>query len=148
MRIIAPAIALDAPVVEVGWYVVERNGQKESVWEAASFAAGHHKNSAVPGQGGNIVISGHHNIEGEVFKRLVELKPGDEVILQTEDGRSFGYRVVETMILPEAGASPEQRRANAQYMAPTAEERLTLITCWPYWTNTHRVVVIARPISS
>jgi sortase A len=145
VRMLAPAIELDAPVVEVGWAVVEQNGQKQSVWEIASYAAGHHKNSLLPGQGGNIVISGHHNTEGEVFKRLVDLKIGDAVTLLTQDGRSITYSVIETMILPESGAKPEQRRANAKYIEPTEDERLTMVTCWPYWTNTHRVIVIAKP---
>jgi sortase (surface protein transpeptidase) len=29
-------------------------------------------------------------------------------------------------------------------MAPTQEARLTLITCWPDWAYTHRLIVSAR----
>jgi sortase A len=145
VRIRAPAIDLDAKVVDVGWTLVEQNGTMTSVWETASYAVGHHVNSALPGQEGNIVLSGHHNIEGEVFRYVVDLEAGDEIVLENELGQSFAYQVIDTMILPEAGVSDEQRRANAAYIAPTDEERLTLVTCWPYWTNTHRVVVIARP---
>lgn len=146
VRIVAPAIKLDAPVVEVGWVLVEKDGQMRSEWETASYAAGHHKNSAYPGQGGNIVLSGHHNIEGEVFRYLVDLQAGDLITLYTEDGGEFTYHVVEKLILPEASATEEQRRANAQYIAPTDEERLTLVTCWPYWTNTHRLIIVAKPL--
>lgn len=145
VRVAAPAIQLDAPVVEVAWTIVEENGQKQSVWETASHAAGHHINSAFPGQGGNIVLSGHHNIEGEVFKRLSELKEGDGITLYTEDGRSYLYVVAQKMIVPEAGASEAERIAHAQYIGETPDERLTLVTCWPYWSNTHRVIVVARP---
>jgi len=145
-RIVAPAINLDVPVVPVGWTLVEKQGQIQSVWDTASYAAGHHINSALPGQGGNIVLSGHNNIEGEVFRYVVDLEVGDRVSLVTEDGRRFVYRVVEKNILPETGASAEQRAANAQYIEPNYdEERLTLVTCWPYWSNTHRVIVIATP---
>jgi sortase A len=145
VRMRAPAIDLDTTVVDVGWVLVEQNGTMASVWETASYAAGHHINSALPGQGGNIVLSGHHNIEGKVFRYVVDLEVGDEIVLENELGQSFVYRVIETMILPDAGVSDEQRRANAAYIAATDEERLTLVTCWPQWTNTHRVIVIARP---
>jgi LPXTG-site transpeptidase (sortase) family protein len=28
----------------------------------------------------------------------------------------------------------------------TPDERVTLITCWPYTTYTHRLIVIGKPI--
>jgi sortase A len=56
------------------------------------------------------------------------------------------YQVAETLILPERDQPLEVRLANAQYIQPTDDERLTLITCWPYEDNSHRAVVIARPI--
>jgi len=37
------------------------------------------------------------------------------------------------------------RQENARWIAPTDDERLTLVTCWPYTNNTHRVVVVAKP---
>ncbi len=143
-RILAPTIGLDSPVVEVGWKAVEQDGQLVSTWEVADYAAGFHKGSAYPGNPGNTVLSGHHNIKGEVFRHLVDLKVGDPVYLYAE-GREYAYRVVDLFIVQEAGASLEQRRKNAQWIAPTPDERLTLVTCWPYWTNTHRVIVIAKP---
>jgi sortase A len=45
----------------------------------------------------------------------------------------------------EAGASYAQRLKNAQVMDPTPNEQLTLITCWPYTTFTHRVIIVAKP---
>ncbi|MEA3459360.1 MAG: hypothetical protein U9R11_01560, partial [Chloroflexota bacterium] len=45
-RIVAPAIGLDAKVVEVGWETVEKEGRLVTVWEAANYAAGFHKSSA------------------------------------------------------------------------------------------------------
>ena len=44
----------------------------------------------------------------------------------------------------EVGASEAQRLANARYIQPTGDARVTLVTCWPYWTNTHRVVVVGK----
>ena len=96
-RIVAPAIGLDAKIVPVGWKEIDQDGQKVSVWEVAEYAAGWHKNSALPGQVGNIVLSGHHNIKGEVFRYIVDLKPGDAVTLYADD-RPYTYTVVSRFV--------------------------------------------------
>jgi sortase A len=41
--------------------------------------------------------------------------------------------------------SEEKRLENARWIGPFPDERLTLVTCWPYTNNTHRVIVIAKP---
>jgi len=143
-RILAPSIGLDATVFTVGWKLIERDGKFASVWETADYAAGYHQDSALPGHVGNTVLSGHHNIKGEVFRRLLDLEPGDAVILIAE-GREYRYAVERKMILKEKGVSEEQRVQNAHWIAPTSDERLTLVTCWPYTGNTHRVIVVAKP---
>ncbi|MDW8101618.1 MAG: sortase [Anaerolineae bacterium] len=145
VRIIIPAIKVDAPVVEVGIKIVHTKKGLQAQWEVAEYAAGHHSTSASPGEGGNIVISGHHNVKGKVFQRLWELKPGDRVLLYNAEGKVFIYEVKEVLLLREKGVSEEQRRANARYMDPTPDETLTLITCWPPRGNSHRVIVIAKP---
>ena len=143
-RIVAPAIGLDASVVPVGWKEITQDGKKVSVWEVAEYAAGWHKNSALPGQGGNIVLSGHHNIKGEVFRYLVDLKPGDAVTLYA-DGRPYTYTVEARLVVPDKGEPEAVRLENARWIGPFPDERLTLVTCWPYTNNTHRVIVIAKP---
>ena len=47
----------------------------------------------------------------------------------------------------ERFAKPEQRVENAGWVLPTDDERLTLITCWPYESNTHRLVLVAKPVA-
>jgi LPXTG-site transpeptidase (sortase) family protein len=144
-RIVAPSIDLDAPVVTIGWTAQESNGNWFSQWETAAYAAGFHKDSALPGHIGNTVISGHHNIEGKVFEHLVDLMPGDLIILYA-DGREYHYKVEDRFILKEAGVSLAQRRQNALWIAPTRDERLTLVTCWPPEGNEYRVIVVAKPV--
>jgi len=143
-RVVAPAIGLDAPVVPVGWKTVEENGQTFTEWEVADYAGGWHKTSAYPGNVGNIVIAGHHNIRGEVFRYAVNLEPGHIVDLYVGP-TVYRYVVTEKYILKEKGMPPEVRQENARWIAPTDDERLTLVTCWPYTNNTHRVVVVAKP---
>ena len=48
-------------------------------------------------------------------------------------------------LLEEKGMPEEVRRSNAQWIAPTDDERVTLVTCWPYTSNTHRLVIVAKP---
>jgi len=145
-RLVIPAIELDTAIVDVGWEVVERGSQRTTEWQTADNAAGRHINSALPGEPGNVVLSGHHNTKGEVFRRISqqELAIGDMVYLYDDQGRRFDYQVTEiTEPLLEVGASQAQRQANAGYIQPTSDARVTLVTCWPYWTNTHRIVAVA-----
>ncbi len=142
-RIIIPTVALDTPVEAIGWDVVKQGATEISVWDVPENAAGWHQNSALPGHGGNIVLSGHHNLGAEVFRNLVNLKKGDEIILQA-DGRDYRYEVTDHFILPERGVSEEQRQQNVQWIMSTTDERLTLVTCWPYNDNSHRLIVVAQ----
>jgi len=142
-RITAPSIGLDAPVVPIGWHEEKRDDQMVSVWDVADYAAGWHKNSVYPGQRGNVVLSGHHNIAGEVFRYVVDLKPGDRVTLYA-DGVPYVYVVSLRLIVPEKGVPPAQRLQNVRWIGPTSDARLTLVTCWPYTNNTHRVIVVAK----
>lgn len=144
-RIVASAIGLDAPVIEIGWHLVERDGQMVSEWDVADHAAGFHRGSAYPGHVGNTVLSGHHNIRGEVFRNLVELQSGDMISLYV-DRQEYPYVVRQVLIIPEKYASPEQKQENVQWIGHFPEERLTLVTCWPYTSNTHRVIVVADPV--
>lgn len=145
-RIVIPAIGLDAKIVEVGWQAVERDGQWITEWEVADYAVGFHRGSAYPGNPGNTVLSGHHNVRGKVFRYLVNVEQGDEVVLYA-DGRAFVYRVESKQIVPEKYASVEQRTRNAQLIGYFPDERLTLVTCWPLTSSTHRVVVVAKPVA-
>jgi len=143
-RLVIPAIHLDAKVVPMGWRVVEVGGKQTSEWVIPENAVGWHKNSALPGHGDNIVMSGHHNIKGEVFRYLVDVKVGDKIDVYVGSAL-YPYEVAETYIVKEKGQPLPVRLKNARFMQPTGDERLTLISCWPYNSNTHRVIVVAKP---
>jgi sortase A len=143
-RIIIKSAGIDTSVESVGWSVVEQNGQMFSVWDVADFAAGWHKTSAFPGQPGNTVLAGHNNTNGEVFRFLVDVQEGDEVDLYVGD-TVYRYIVEQKLIVKEKGEPLEVRQQNAQWIAPTDDTRVTLVTCWPYTSNTHRVIVVAKP---
>ncbi len=145
-RLVIPAIGLDAPVVAAGLRQVEIQGQVYQQWLAPdTFAVGWHTTSARLGEMGNMVLNGHHNLFGEVFRRLEEVQEGDRILVfGGEAARTFV--VVTKQILPERDQPIEVRLQNARWIQPTEDERLTLITCWPYTSNTHRLVVVAVPV--
>jgi len=140
----APSIRLSAPVVETSPKPGAPAGSAISEWEVPDAAAGFHKGSALPGHIGNTVISGHNNMGSEVFRYLEDLKVGDPVVLYVGD-LAYRYRVAEKVLVREQGESDEVRRQNARWIAPTTDERLTLVTCWPYTGNSHRLIIVAKP---
>ena len=139
-----PAIDLTTDVFARGWQAVKQtDGTVVSKWDDILYAAGWHKNSAAPGSKGNIVISGHSNMSGSIFRDLWQLAPGQSIYV--DQGRvRYTYRVTEVTIEPETNASATQRAQNAAYLHQTDDNRLTLITCWPWDDNTHRVFVVAK----
>ena len=121
IRIRIPAISVDAPVVM---------GDGE---EQLKKGVGQYINSPNPGQNGNLVLSAHNDVYGEIFRDLDQLEPGDEVIVYTNQ-RAYTYVVQQQQIV-----DPLQ----VEVMAPTADPVVTLISCYPYMVNTHRVVITA-----
>jgi sortase A len=142
-RIVIPAIKLDAPVEAAGWHTVDGISQ----WDVPDhFAAGWLMTSAALGKPGNTAITGHHNVQGEVFRNLVKLERGDRITVYSGDEPHF-YEITARKILPERGQPDEVRLANARWIQPTTDERITLITCWPYTSNTHRLIIVAKPVA-
>lgn len=121
-RIVIPAIDVDAPVVE------------GDGWEELKMGVGHHIGSANPGERGNMVVSGHNDVFGEVLRRLGELMPGDEIIVYAGE-TPYRYLMREKRIV-----EPDE----VSVMEPTTKATMTLVTCYPYLIDTHRLVVIAE----
>jgi LPXTG-site transpeptidase (sortase) family protein len=144
-RIRIPRVGLDAPVTLAPLATIEIGGQTYTQWLAPySFAAGWQEGTALAGAPGNTVLNGHHNIYGEVFGRLHELTQGDAVEVDS-GGRTLHYTVRQVMILEERGLPMQQRLENARWVLPSQDARLTLVTCWPPESNTHRLIVVAAP---
>jgi LPXTG-site transpeptidase (sortase) family protein len=140
-----PRLGLIAPVVAVGSQVQTVEGQQVAQpYVPHAFAAGWSDLSAPIGAGGNTVFVGHNNVYGQVFKDIGSLAAGDEIIVTTGNGERR-YYVEQVVTFSESDQTLEQRLSNAHWLQPGQGEQLTLITCWPYSTNTHRLVVVARP---
>jgi len=146
-RIRIPAIALDAPVIPVSHRLVKLDGQVFNRWLAPNeFAGGWHDTSVPLNVPGNTVVNGHNNIYGDVFRRLAELVPGDRIMVYSGVD-VFVYQVTNQMTLLEKYQSVETRLSNAQWLQKSDDERLTLVTCWPEWGNSHRLIIVAKPVN-
>jgi LPXTG-site transpeptidase (sortase) family protein len=147
-RIVIPSIQLDAPVIVAGSRKVKVSDQTFDQWVAPNqFAAGWHENSATPGEPGNTVINGHHNEYGKVFGRLIDLQPGETIYIHSGD-KVIAFIISNKMILKEKNTDLATRLVNSSWIQPTSDKRLTLITCWPPESNTHRLIIVAIPYYS
>jgi len=122
IRIQIPALNVDAPVVQ------------GDGWEQLKKGVGQNIGSADPGQDGNVVLSAHNDVYGELFRYLDKLVPGDQVILYTQQ-RQYVYVVDRTAIVEPTAV---------EVMASTGSPTTTLISCYPYLVNKQRIVVFAR----
>ena len=143
-RITIPSIGLDTQVVDLGWSAAtDPAGRIFNNWDVAAYAAGWHVNSAPLGAGGNVVLSGHNNILGAVFRELDQLDSGDVATIWS-GGKRYDYEIEEVFIVPERDATYEQRLENAKWIGEFDDNRVTLVTCWPRDDNSHRIIAIGH----
>jgi sortase A len=129
-RIVVPAASVDAPIAEVGVTVVNGVPSCETAWKAA----GHHLDSALPGQPGNMVITGHVSVADRsnlaAFKQLDRVAIGDTVEVYSGD-QVFRYAVSKVVVVPPSAVNLLRSQPGST---------VTLITCTHDLKN--RLVVI------
>jgi sortase A len=123
------AVRLQIPRLNVDAPVVQGDG-----WEQLKKGVGQHIGSANPGQNGNVVLSAHNDVYGELFRHLDQLQPGDNVIVYTQQ-RQHVYVIDRTVIVEPTAV---------EVMASTGSPTVTLISCYPYLVDSERIVVFAR----
>ena len=80
---------------------------------------GHFSGSTIPGEGGNVILSGHKHT---YLKELENVKVGQEVLIETNYG-TFKYKVSEIKIV---------EKTDTKELKTLDHERLTLYTCYPF----------------
>lgn len=141
-----PEIDLSVPVSPMGWEPVDVGGMRTTRWIVPEDAAGWALNSAGAGGAGNTVIAGHQALGDAVFAAIAlgDAEIGQSIVLADEDGNEYTYSIIEISDpIPLVGATDVEIATAAEYMAPTDEPRLTLVTGWPAATTTHRLFVVA-----
>lgn len=136
-RIVIPAIGVDSSVVSVG---ISRGE-----WPVPKFIVGHLKESVLPGEVGNSVFAGHLTslTLGNVFERLKDLRPGDELTFTGKAG-SMQFRVTESKAVKNTDTSA--------LASKPGQALVTLITCEGRWVPAEndydlRRIVYAEPVT-
>lgn len=104
--------------------------------EALAFGPGHLHGTALPGQTGNVLISGHRDTH---FAFLEKIQLGDRIMLDTIRSRTV-YRVEELLIID---------KEIVEYIPMDQSNKLILITCYPFNAiqsgGSLRYLVMAEP---
>ncbi len=106
-------IRLSIPKIDLDDIVVEGTSRKQLL-----IGPGHMVETAMPGQNGNSVITGHRDT---FFRHIYELNKGD-MILVRRNGEVYRYEVTGKRVVQPDDIS---------VIHPTSDARLTLITCYP-----------------
>jgi len=146
-RIIIPRINQNIPVVRVSseslikkdWAALESEMQ-----EALRNGVVHYPGTSLPGQTGNVVVTGHSSYFPwdpgrfkDVFALLHDVVIGDKIVIYYKQDK-YLYEVKDIkIVLPE----------EIEVLKQTPQDKLTLITCTPIGTNLKRLIVTAVPIA-
>jgi len=122
------AIQVQIPSINVDAPVVQGDG-----WEQLKKGVAQHTGSADPGQPGNMVLSAHNDVYGEIFRHLDQMATGDQIIVYSPQ-HSFTYIVTNIEIVEPT---------DVEVMGPTPDATVTLISCYPYMVDNKRIVVQA-----
>lgn len=144
MRIIIPRINQNVPVVSVrNDNLIDRKWEnlEADIQKALQNGVIHYPGTALPGDNGNVVITGHSSYYAwdagrfkDVFSLLHDTRIKDRVVIFFNQ-RKFIYEIIEKkVVFPK----------DVDVLLPSKSEQLTLITCTPIGTNLKRLVVTAK----
>lgn len=125
----------------VGVIEIDKIGVKLPILNGASDAnldkgAGLLEGTPAPGMPGNSAIAAHRNrAYGSMFNRLDEVGVGDTVTVKDKNS-TYQYEVYETLVV--------EPNETSVLNGSQDEKVLTLITCTPIDTATHRLIVKAK----
>ncbi len=135
-------IGLETKVIEAG---ITRDAEGNAIWQTLPYVAAHYTVTGPVGARGNPVIAGHvvTLYEGNVFRNLYKVDFGDRIEVKTDDA-TFVYEVADIQLVDPS---------HVEVMAPTADARLTLITCGGRFdtrtrTFDKRLVVVGKLVPS
>ena len=121
------------PTLHLSWAIYEGTTDKQ-----LARGVGHFRQSVLPGEKNNAVLSGHRTT---VFNRLGQLHKADQIFVKTTAG-VFTYRVRSFSIV---------KRTSRKVIVRTKTAVLTLTTCWPFdhiGTTTQAFIVRADLVAS
>ncbi len=123
---------IEIPRLELSALVFEGDDSK-----TLGRAVGHIPGTPLPGQSGNVALSGHRDT---FFRPLRNIRPNDIIVLTTLQGE-YRYRVVSTRVV---------RPDNVAVLNASDSSLLTLVTCYPFYfvgSAPNRFIVRAERIA-
>jgi sortase A len=127
----SPIARLTIPVLGLDEIVIEGVGDEE-----LNAGPGHLPGSALPGERGNAVISGHRDRH---FSSLGALQVGDVITTETAARQRLNWVVIARRVVA--------RNQGAIFSTP--DPTLTLTTCWPIryvGPAPERLIITAKPV--
>lgn len=125
-----------APRLGEHWHWVIDEGVDEG--ELAK-GPGHYPGTALPGQVGNFVVSGHRTTHGAPFYSVDSLQAGDAVVIETRD-TWYVYRVSREIIVDPGDIGVTYPVPERPGQPPTGR-LVTLTTCNPRYSASQRLIV-------
>ena len=122
---------ITSPSIDISKYVVAGVRLKDLERGPGLFPG-----SPLPGQKGNVAIAGHRTSFGAPFSRIDEIRDNDKIILETRDG-TFTYIVNGEPRIVSATDTAVVKTTNPDVAM------ITLVSCYPKWTSTQRIIVVA-----
>lgn len=118
------------------WVVVEGTSV-----EQLKNGPGHIPGTALPGEVGNVVVSGHRTTYGAPFERLDELTAGGLIVLETRDSW-FTYTLQDKKIVAPTAVEVTLPVPGDPTATPV-DRLLTLTTCNPKYSAKQRLILKA-----
>lgn len=115
------------PRLELSQYLLEGTDRQ------LRYGVGHLPGTAAIGTKGNCAVAAHRNLS---FRYLNLLRPGDPVVLAAGEN-TYSYEIYESFEVEPDALWVLDAVKDEDYV-------LTMITCTPYLTSTHRLIVRAR----
>ncbi|MER6808413.1 class E sortase [Actinomadura nitritigenes] len=107
---------------------------------------GHYPGTALPGQVGNFVVSGHRTTYSAPFNKLGELDRGDEILIDTRDGQ-YVYKVTDRRIVKPTEVDVTAPVPFHPGRRPT-DRMITLTTCHPKYSAAKRMIIFGELTSA
>lgn len=99
---------------------------------------GHYPGTSMPGEAGNFAVAAHRTTWGKPFNRIADLRTGDAIVVETEDGwYTYRFRTLE-YVTPTATdvLLPVPQVPDAQ----PGTSYITMTSCSPMYAMTERIV--------
>ncbi len=139
-EIIVDRIRLRAPIV----FGVAND--ETTIFNSLEKGVVNYPETVKPGEAGLSLLLGHSSAYpwyrgnyGSVFALLGQLKKDDIVYIRYKDGRTFTYKIYDSVIF-----SPFDN--DHSYLQTNSESNLVLLSCWPVSTNYKRIAIKAMLI--